>query len=95
MAKSQKFTAEELEKIKKLRDKNRIKTQEFGQLEMESLLAQQHYENLVKEKKKLIAEYKEIQKEEKELVKELNDKYGSGTVDIESGEFTSSNWLFD
>jgi len=95
MATTKKFTTEELEEVKKLRDKNRIKVQEFGQLEMESLLAQQHYENLVKEKKKLIAEYKEIQTEEKDLVKKLNDKYGAGTVDLDSGEFIPSNWLFD
>jgi len=91
MATTKKFTTEELEEVKKLRDKNRIKVQEFGQLEMESLLAQQHYENLVKEKKKLIAEYKEIQTEEKDLVKKLNDKYGAGTVDLDSGEFIPSN----
>jgi hypothetical protein len=25
----------------------------------------------------------------------LNDKYGAGTVDIQSGEFIPANWLFD
>ena len=91
MATTIKFTADELEKIKKLRDKNNEKTREFGQLEMESLRANEHYENLVKEKKKLIEEYKKIQKDERDLVLELNKKYGSGTVDLDSGEFTPSN----
>ena len=86
-----KFTTEEMEQIKVLRDKNRIKTQEFGQTEMEMVLARQHYDNLVESKKKLITEYENIQKEEKALVDQLNKKYGSGTVDLDSGEFTPSN----
>jgi DNA phosphorothioation-dependent restriction protein DptG len=91
MATPIKFTAEELEKITKLRDKNSIKTQEFGQLELESLRANEHWDNLVNEKKKLMEEYKQIQKEEKELVEELNKKYGAGVVNLDSGEFTPSN----
>ena len=91
MATPIKFTAEELEKITKLRDKNNIKTQEFGQLELESLRANEHWDNLVNEKKKLMEEYKQIQKEEKELVEEFNKKYGAGVVNLDSGEFTPSN----
>jgi hypothetical protein len=42
-------------------------------------------------KAKLQEEYVGLQDKEKELVKELNDKYGSGTVDLDSGEFIPSN----
>jgi len=90
MATIKKFTTEEMDQVKKLRDKNRIKIQEFGQIEMEMVLARQHYENLIEEKKKLVTEYENIQKDEKALVDQLNKKYGSGTVDLDSGEFTPS-----
>ena len=88
---TKKFTTEEMNQIKVLRDQNRVKTQEFGKIEMEMVLARQHYDNLIEMKKKLITEYENIQKEEKDLVEQLNKKYGSGTVDLDSGEFTPSN----
>lgn len=91
MAESIKFTAEELDKIKELRDKNQVKVQEFGRVEIELIIGKQTWDNLVKEKKKIETEYEQIQKEEKDLVEELNKKYGAGTVDLSSGEFTPSN----
>jgi hypothetical protein len=32
-----------------------------------------------------------LQDNEGKLIKELNDKYGAGTVDIQSGEFIPAN----
>jgi hypothetical protein len=91
MATPQKFTEEELKEIKELRDQNQVKVQEFGRLEMELLLGKQHWENLIKEKEKVTKEYEDIQTQEKALVEKLNKKYGSGVVDITSGNFTPSN----
>tara|TARA_Y100000592_G_C5391902_1_gene278664 strand:+ start:214 stop:489 length:276 start_codon:yes stop_codon:yes gene_type:complete len=88
MSQTQKFTQEELEQIKKLRDSNQGVMAKFGQLEIDLILARQDYENLVKEKEKINVEFTDLQKQEKTLVETLNKKYGAGTVNLQSGEFT-------
>ena len=95
MSENKKFTQDELAKIVELRESNSQKISEFGQVELEILLTNQRLSALANAKAKLQEEYVGLQDKEKELVKELNDKYGSGTVDLESGEFIPTNWLFD
>ena len=91
MSENKKFTQEELDKNVKLREANTQKISEFGQIELEILLTNQRIEALKNAKTKLQDEYVGLQDQEKELVKELNNKYGAGTVDLESGEFIPSN----
>ena len=91
MSENKKFTQDELTKIVELREQNAQKITEFGQIELELLLANQRIEALQDAKAKLQEDYVGLQDKEKELVKELNDKYGSGTVDLESGEFIPTN----
>ena len=91
MSESKKFTKEELDQITELRDKNQYKINEFGQLELELLLANQRVDMLIKAKEDAQKEYVELQEKEKELVQQLNEKYGAGTVDISNGEFTPAN----
>jgi len=88
MIQSKKFTTEELDQIQKLRDKNQTILGQFGQIEIELILARQRYESLAKEKDDLNKQFLKFQGQEKELVEELNKKYGTGTVNLESGEFT-------
>ena len=45
---------------------------------------------LIDYKEKAQQEYTELQQQERDLVKTLNSKYGTGTVDLESGEFIPS-----
>ena len=89
--KNKKFTKAELEKIVELREANAGKINEFGQLELELLLAKQRVDSLNQAKIQLQNDYVALQNQETELVKELNDKYGAGTVDIASGEFIPAN----
>ena len=91
MSENKKFTQDELAKIVELRESNSQKISEFGQVELEILLTNQRMDALQDAKAKLQEDYVGLQDKEKELVKELNDKYGSGTVDLESGEFIPSN----
>ena len=88
MGQEKKFTTEELSEIKRLRDANQSITSEFGQLEVEILLARQAFEKLSKDKEISGAKFIQLQEEEKKLVETLNNKYGAGTVNLESGEFT-------
>ena len=87
MAESQKFTEAELKEITELRNANAQKINEFGQIELEILLTNQRLEILEDTKTDLKQQYIDLQTKEKELVASLNKKYGTGTVDLESGEF--------
>tara|TARA_R110000851_G_scaffold127426_2_gene259442 strand:- start:681 stop:959 length:279 start_codon:yes stop_codon:yes gene_type:complete len=87
MSETKKFTDAELTKITQLRDSNAQKINEFGQVELEILLTNQRKETLERTKEDLQNQYIALQEQERTLVKELNDKYGTGTVDLESGEF--------
>jgi len=87
MAEPIKFTKEELDQITELRDANQQKIAEFGQIELELLLANQRIESLNKAKNTLQEDYVGLQENERNLVQKLNEKYGAGQVDLSSGEF--------
>ena len=91
MSENKKFTTEELEKITALRDENQVKEGEFGQIELEILLTTQRLEALAEAKNKLTKDYQDLQDKERDLIKELNEKYGAGQVDLNSGEFIPTN----
>ena len=82
-----KFTEEELNNIKTLRDKNTALVLDFGQNELESFTLTARLKELENEKQQLQSNYLQLQQDELSLIQELNVKYGSGTVDIESGVF--------
>ena len=87
MAKAIKFTEEELNQITELRESNGNKISEFGQIELELLLANQRIKTLENAKENLRTQYVELQDKERALVQQLNEKYGAGQVDLSSGEF--------
>ena len=91
MSDNKKFTQEELDKITKLREENQTKIAQFGTIEVEILLAKQRLDALQDAKAAAEEEYVALQNSERDLVKELNNKYGAGTVDLESGEFIPAN----
>jgi len=87
MSETIKFTKEELDQITALKESNNQKIAEFGQIELELLLANQRIEALDDAKNKLQEDYVELQNKERNLVQQLNEKYGAGQVDLSSGEF--------
>lgn len=82
-----KFTEEELTNIKALRDKNTAIVLDLGQNELETFTLNTRLKELENEKQTLQSSYLQLQHDERALVQELNKKYGSGTVDVESGVF--------
>ena len=82
-----KFTQEELDQITELRDGNSKKILEFGQVELEILLANQRLKSLDVAKGNLQKDYIGLQTKEQSLVQTLNEKYGAGSVDLSNGEF--------
>jgi hypothetical protein len=79
--KATKFTEEELSQLKDLQTQMDSLIIRFGQISINK----QALNNQEEQSKSLLAQLKT---KEAEVAKSLSDKYGKGTLDIESGEFT-------
>jgi len=82
-----KFTKDELEQIKDLQVKYAQATDAFGRLRVQRMMLNQQMDQLEDADLKLENDYTDNQKSEQELVQTLNDKYGPGSLDINTGEF--------
>ena len=80
MAEAKKFTEEEMKKVQEIKDTYNEITIALGQIELDRLL-------LEDQRSELSNKYKETRVKESEYAKELSDKYGVGTLDIETGNF--------
>lgn len=79
-----------LNDINQLREQSTDLVYRLGQIEMELIAAEQRLDELKRAKTASIDEYKELQRKEADLVKTLTEKYGTGTLNIDSGEFIAS-----
>ena len=77
---NKKLTTEEIQRITELQQKNNTLVTELGQIELIKL-------NLQLRKESAEKFFEELRSEEQELAKELTDKYGSGSINLETGEF--------
>ena len=80
-SKVQKFTEEELKSLTNLQTKSQNATLQFGQLYLAKI-------RLDEQETALKNYVKSIEEEEANLAKELSDKYGKGSINIDTGEFT-------
>lgn len=78
---AQKFTEKELTTLKTLQTKSQNATIKFGQLYLSKLRLEEQ-ETLLKN------HVREIEQEETKVAQELSNKYGKGSINIETGEFT-------
>ena len=83
-----KFTQEELDSIKAIQVEYQNKSAQFGQLKIETLLLEQRLHGMHDLESNLKAEFETIQTQEKNLVSALNEKYGAGTLNPQTGEFS-------
>ena len=83
-----KFTDEELTSLSELRETYQAVQNDFGVLKVQKVLLNQQLENLEKSEDQVEAKYVETQQAEQELVKSLNEKYGPGNLDPQTGVFT-------
>jgi len=75
-----KLTQEELDTLKSLNDRTRAVTAEFGEIQIAKLK--------LEKRSKFAEDYLEALRAEQEANgKALTEKYGNGTIDLESGEF--------
>ena len=74
------------EELSKLQDSNNGVAEivtSLGQIEIQVSLLQ-------KNKESLLASFAQIQQDQDQLATELTQKYGDGTIDMTSGEFTKT-----
>tara|TARA_R100000005_G_C4996131_1_gene202980 strand:+ start:1446 stop:1721 length:276 start_codon:yes stop_codon:yes gene_type:complete len=91
MSETKKFTKEELVEVQALRDRMSKLVANFGELKLEQIMHEQKAVKIKTVEETLNNEYANIQKTELELVKKFNEKYGRGTLDLESGTFSPAN----
>jgi len=83
-----KFTEEDIKSLNELSQKYQTIQSSFGQVHVQRIMLDQQKNNLEAAEAKLEADYIDNQQKERELVKNLNDRYGPGTLDPETGIFT-------
>tara|TARA_Y100000401_G_C8156661_1_gene142212 strand:+ start:54 stop:365 length:312 start_codon:yes stop_codon:yes gene_type:complete len=88
MADEIKFTDEELKSLQDLSQSYQNIQASFGQLKVQKILNQQQADALEEAEVKMDSDYKDIQDNERKLVEELNEKYGPGQLDPQTGVFT-------
>jgi phage shock protein A len=72
---------EELSRLQDLNNKVADIVASLGQIEIQVSLLQEN-------KKSLLTSFSQIQQDQDQLAQELTQKYGDGTIDMTSGEFT-------
>jgi len=88
MSEAIKFTEEELKSLSDLAQGYQTTQAAFGQLRVQKILLQQQSEGLEEAEIKLEADYTSLQDNERDIVKQLNEKYGPGSLDPQTGVFT-------
>ena len=86
-----KFTEEELQSLQTLQTKYQEKQAVLGQLAVQRILLEQQTEALEARVAEVEQEYQNVQQEERDLVATLNQKYGPGQLNPETGVFTPTN----
>ena len=88
MAEDIKFTEDEMTSLKQLQEDYTTKQEQLGQISVQRILLNQQIDSLEQRQEQLEKEYVEVQQREQSLVKTLNDKYGQGQLDPNTGLFT-------
>jgi hypothetical protein len=86
--KETKFTEKELKSLNELSQGYQGIQTAFGQMKVQRILIDQQINSLEEAEIKLESDYIDIQQNERDLVKELNEKYGPGSLDPQTGVFT-------
>ena len=88
MAKEIKFSDEELQSLNELSQGYQNVQAAFGQMKVQHILAEQQLSSLEEAEVQMESDYSDLQEKERELVQQLNDKYGPGQLDPQTGVFT-------
>ena len=82
------LTESELNALRELREKYALSTTQFGQLKIEKRLLQKELDRLNRLEEEFETQYDAIIESEIVLVKQIEEAYGQGNVDLDTGIFT-------
>jgi hypothetical protein len=82
------LTPDELVSIKGLQSKYNQTIFEIGAAEAQRLVFEEQVTKLAEAKRGLLSDLKTIEQKETELIKSLQEKYGEGNINPETGEIT-------
>jgi hypothetical protein len=85
------FTQEEVDQIKLLQDKYNTLGVQLVQIKLAMKNGKDYLKSLEEEEQRIDEQIFETNMEEKELASQLDVKYGQGSLDLESGEFTPNS----
>jgi len=86
-----KITQEEQEFVQKLQETYSELTIKLGQITMEKHDLENALNELKELEKDLLNQYLDTRKSEQEFINSLSDKYGEGSLNLETGEFLPGN----
>ena len=89
MSEVKKLTEEEITQIKELQTQYNKFVFELGSIEAQLAEMANHKELMDSEKSNILGDIKTLTVKEKELLTSLQEKYGVGNINIETGEITS------
>lgn len=84
------FDQEDIDVVKNLQSGYARTTAQIGQVEIELHLLNKRLDQMKELRERLFNDYSNLQTEENDLVKKLNEKYGDGVLDLDSGKFIPS-----
>ena len=82
-----KFTDEELQSLQELQNTYASISTQFGQVKVSRINLERQMENLDDAENQLEQNWEENRQTESDLVKSLNEKYGAGSLNPQTGEF--------
>ena len=85
-----KFNEEEIKKLQELQESYIDVRNRLGQISIARIKTDQQIESFDRVESELRNKFTEIQTEEQEFMKSVTDKYGDGSLDPITGEFTSN-----
>tara|TARA_B100000927_G_C16424200_1_gene452713 strand:+ start:313 stop:630 length:318 start_codon:yes stop_codon:yes gene_type:complete len=83
-----KFTEDELKGLQEIQQQYQSVQMQLGGLKMQQIAHEKNAERLIETEDALMSGLDELTAKEQELAKELNDKYGPGSLNPETGVFT-------
>ena len=90
-----KFTEEELKKIRGLQQKSADLVNKFGQLAIAKINLEKQSESVEEQEFQLHSELENLKKDETESIEKINEKYGAGTLNPDTGIFVPNQEISD
>jgi len=85
------FTQEQLDQIKTLQDKYNTLGVQLVQIKLATKNAKEYLQSLEEQEQLIEQQIFETNVEEKELATRLDEEYGQGSLNLETGEFTPNS----